>query len=260
MKTKFLLAFFVAILAISFVSAADTVTLVTPAASAYIAGTTYNFSATVATPEEVANVTFYYDDSGNQSICSTLNATEDLTSFSCVASTAGITDGSYTFHAVALDDDDATVLSSDASATVTVDNTDPSVSISIDKTHVLEVTKQRVTCTYSDTTAGVSTATITVVDDEGTSSSFTPTSSGAVTTIGTQYHHELGDYTVTCTIVDNSANSASASTTYDVYPGTLGGEYQEPEPAGGEEQETNWTAIIIVAVIVFIIYLTTKKK
>ena len=261
-KKKFLAIFFViAILAVMtpVLAANDEVTLVTPADSVYIKGTAYNFSATINTNTKINNVTFYYWTSASAlkvRICNHTNHSSGLaaTSFSCEYDVdTNIADASLTFGAIACEGD--TQVTGDNSTTVTVDDTNPLISMTVDRSQVLERTKQRISVTHSDATAGVNKTIISLTTPKGTKTNWTYTTNFEITGDDLK---ETGEYTVYFYATDKAGNQQSTSDTFDVYSGTAGGEY---EPPIADDEGTNWFPFLaVLALIIIVAILLGKKK
>ncbi len=118
-----------------------TVTLVTPAANENITGTNYTFNATI-TGTSADNVTFYHNQSGSfVQFC--INTSIGAGPFTCVNNTANLPEGVYYFNATARNNTDTVT---DLSASVTVDNTAPAITLP----------------TYTNLTAKKNTATLTL--------------------------------------------------------------------------------------------------
>lgn len=259
------------VLAIVFVSAAaDDPTLVTPAASGYVKGTTYNLSATVETPAETANVTFYYNSSGatQHALCNDINATADETSFSCTYDTdTNIADGTYSFYAKSFDDDYATELAQDESATVVTDNTNPTVTFTIPYYHFDTGELMTVDCSATDATAGVANYTITVTKPDATTSSTTDTSAIAGYTFSSGDFGMPGSYTIACVVYDSASNTASSS--YDLTVKSETSEIVIQKQIGvGDWIQNNMilvlsalaAVVIIIAVVLTVTSATGKKR
>ncbi len=202
-----LLSIFLVLTLISFASAADTVTLVTPAASTYVRGT-YNFSATIATPQDVSNVTFRYNSSGDTQVtlCIDINESAGATAFSCEKATTGYSDGTFSFYAYAYANASSTLLDNDDSATVVMDNTAPTVTFTIPTYYLDTGDHFTVSCTATDSTAGVANYSVFITRDDGTFASYNSTSTIASHVFESNIFYAPGSYTANCTVYDSASN------------------------------------------------------
>jgi hypothetical protein len=112
------------------VGSAMAINIVKPAPDTVGVCGTYNFSANIKTAGSVANVSFYWNNSGTMvPLCSSTNTTSATTflnvSYSCTASTASITDGTALNIYALGKGSGAEVAEQNSSNVATVDNAGP---------------------------------------------------------------------------------------------------------------------------------------
>lgn len=252
----------------AFASAAQSVTLLTPAQDAAIKGTTYNLTMSITEPSEVCNVTFYYKTSTGTTwtfIGSAANTTANQTGWSRVLDTSGITDAKdYVFNvSVSTQKSTNSFTLSDSSTGVDVDNTAPTAIIQSNKPKVtfLDPIGFDYDCSTSSDNQDTS-LTYSVVWTKADGDTITETSS-----TGTFSDSDLNSVGTTgylvCTVTDDAGNTDASDAVYvsvgNGKTSTTTGE-EEAAVAAKEKKTTNMIIISISAVVVLIIVIVAVIK
>lgn len=129
---KLLIGVIALLMLVMTVGSAMAINIVKPAPGSRDVCGTYNFSATIETPGSVANVTFFWNNSGSYTrLCTVTNTSTTPKlflneSFSCSASTTVITDGAGSIWVAGYDVETAgTVAEENLSAVLEFDNSGP---------------------------------------------------------------------------------------------------------------------------------------
>lgn len=225
-KTVLFLLLGMFLLSVGVYAGANTITLSTPAASGTVTGATYNLSALLVNNGTIDNVTFYYSqDSGVTwtRIASATNESFNDTDFSVSYDSSVLNDGyqNYTFNATAyFGHTESVVQAGDESATVSVDNTIPTITLTLSESFIRSGEQLTSTCSADDkveSAAGSELTTTQVIQDPaGNNNSYT----GNRFIIPIEYtiatNSEDG-YSVHCSYTDTASLSEGSKQSFSVF-------------------------------------------
>jgi|GEM_PF-4251301 len=232
MKKQYVIPMFACMMLLmaGMVMAADTPTLNTPAASAEISGATYTVNVTLdSNTLSITNATFYYKTSSGSwtEIANVENTTADQTEWTTTFDSTALVDQTGMTFNVTMANATATI-ADDTSATVVIDNGDPTAAFSSGTTADLFSILTTDTFTVgsaADSTIGISNCTVTM---NGVTSDITDVTANACD--DTSFSPSTfsittdGDYTYTLTVTDaNSDTDVTSSRTLNVLVAPGGG-------------------------------------
>jgi len=264
---KLLTIVFTIVLAVPFMMAATTMNL--PANKANVTSPmTLNCTTAIL---EALNATVYYNASGGISQALTggvlTNGSAADTDFTGSITTSSLTDGAdynmtcYTCNASVCD-------GFAVNKSITIDNTDPAVSLTLLKSKLTENRVQELTWATSDVTTGLLSTKVGITTpnaEECAIQNWTDTSKTSEQFITTKC---VGTYTVRVVSTDYAGNSGSSTSTFKVTHagGALGsGSGSSSASAGtfslfgGGDSKINTKAIVIIIAIIAGFYLLRKK-
>ena len=212
MKSKIL-----PIIAICIVLASSAMVLATSTLNSPVAGGNYSATMIVNCTTDVAealNATIFYNQTGGAtgtSLTTIVNDTASDTEFyNAAVSIAALTDAT-TYNISCYVDNSTDQEYSAGIASVTIDNTNPTVSVSTDKSTISTGRVIIYTTSIADATSGISSQSCTATDPEG--STTTLSTSANKVSFDTAGNIDAGTWTFSCTATDYAGNSNTASTT-----------------------------------------------
>lgn len=235
---------------------------VTPAANANLStSVAVNVSfvnVTDITDPVSANTTFYWNGSGSWVAVSKNGLTCTATHCNATLTLTGLTDLANGYLNVTLGNN--TQILSGTTRVVTVDNTDPTGTLTLLKPSIGTNDVQEVTWTSSDATSGVQTVSLTVTspNTDSCATQSSSSTSGTMQLVGSAQTGCTGTYTTALTITDYASNEYSTSQTFDISAPGLKNGVNTMAPA--ETKKGNSSVIWIILIVIAVIYFANKKK
>ena len=252
---KKILLFLLAVLLVPAVLG-ESITLDTPIASEIISGATYNLSATVTLNENVNNVTFLYNDGGAWiPVGSELNTSANQSVYSFVFDTTTVGDGSgnYTFNATGVDLNQAPVVS-DTSTSVSVDNTDPTATLTLLYPFIRRGGIPQVAeCTVNDIVDSSLTDQIVLTQPDGSTVTESTDLIWQIDIQDTMYLDTADGYSANCSASDDEGHIGSSTSVFSVLSEqATKEEIKKLEQKKAEAKKSSFTPVLIVIVIAII--------
>lgn len=188
---------------------------------------------------------------------------DDQEFYSAAFSISSLSDATTYNVTCKLDNGTATVES--PGVLMAIDNTDPSVSLSLKSSSMSTGRTQELTWSSSDATTGLASVTVSVTSpnsDKCSTETWTDESGTSVQVTDTSC---VGTYTVTITATDEAGNSATSTETFKAsYPGesngNLGTNFFKTSSEGGEDGTGSPKTAIVIIIAIIVIYFFTRKK
>lgn len=261
-KNKVVLPMLVILAAVAILPLVSATTLVSPQENYNYTGTMLvNCTTEVENCSNCENATIWYNsagDSPNTVLTTIANDTAGDLHFSESVDISSLSDATtYKFKCGVSNGTlvaDNGISNSSNVSSVTVDNTNPSVAVSLDLESQTAGRYVHYTTTLSDATSGLNTQSCNATDPEDTVHTLSTSASSLAFKIDRTI--DVGDWTFTCLATDWAGNSNTASETISI---DSQGRVQKISSSGGGLDLGDSTLIFVIIGVILLIWLVKRK-